>query len=220
MSEIQRLFRDLKQHYRELHPHQASWNLWLKHDKTPEDIFEVVMGAILTQNTSWKGVEKALAALTKRVTSFQDLLALDLEELKVLIRPAGFFNQKAAYLKSVSELFIVESRPNRAKLLVCKGIGPETADAILLYALNQPFPVIDTYTRRLLSRALNQPEYMKRNYQKIQTELLNQLSPDPRIVRHFHALMIVHGQAVCHKKEPACQKCPILARCAYGKLSI
>lgn len=178
------------------------------------------MGAILTQNTSWKGVEKALAALTKKTTSFQDLLALDLEELKMLIRPAGFFNQKATYLKSISELFIAESQPNRAKLLACKGIGPETADAILLYALNQPFPVIDTYTRRLLSRALNQPEYMKGNYHKLQTEVLNQLSPDPRIVRLFHALMIVHGQAVCHKKEPTCQKCAIPVHCAYGNKGI
>ncbi|MHA2496550.1 MAG: endonuclease, partial [Candidatus Hodarchaeales archaeon] len=126
----------------------------MKPDKTQSDIFEVVMGAILTQNTSWKGVEKALAALTKRAMSFQDLIDIDLEEIKVLIRPAGFFNQKAAYLRSISELFIADSQPNRAKLLACRGIGPETADAILLYALNQPFPVLDNYTRRLLSRAL------------------------------------------------------------------
>ncbi|MFW9917072.1 MAG: endonuclease III domain-containing protein [Candidatus Thorarchaeota archaeon] len=192
----------------------------MKPDKTENDIFEVVMGAILTQNTSWKGVEKALVALTKRATSFQDLIDIDPEELKVLIRPAGFFNQKAAYLKSISELFIVESQPNRPKLLACKGIGPETADAILLYALNQPFPVIDTYTRRLLSRVHNQPEYIRRNYQKIQTELLDQLSPDPRIVRQFHALTIVHSQAVCHKKEPLCEKCAILARCAYENKGI
>jgi len=213
-----RLFHGLKNAYKEFRPYTNAWSLWHRQDKSDYEIFEVVIGAILTQNTSWKNVAKALQALETHAKSFQEILDLNLEELKTLIRPAGYFNQKAAYLKRISQFFIkMNNRPSREELLSCKGVGPETADAILLYAFDQPIPVVDSYTRRILARVLDKPEYLKINYLTLQEEILNNIPNGLMQLRMFHTLLIVHGQAVCHKKKPHCSKCPLINTCAYRK---
>jgi endonuclease-3 related protein len=186
-------------------------------EKENNEIFEVVTGAVLTQNTSWKNVVKALQALTNHVNSFSEILETSLGELKILIRPAGFFNQKAAYLKSIAQLFIEKKgNPSRNELLACKGVGSETADAILLYALSQPSLVVDSYTRRILARVLGRTDILKTNYAKLQEELMNSLPKELLELRLFHTLLIVHGQAVCHKLKPLCDHCPALDLCAYA----
>lgn len=212
------LFNALRQNYKEFRPHADAWALWHKEVKSDYEVFEVVAGAVLTQNTSWKNVAKALQALTKHARSFQEILEISLGKLQMLIRPAGFFNQKTTYLKAIAQLFIEKKgNPSRKELLACKGVGPETADAILLYALGKPNIVVDSYTRRILARVLDKPEYLKVKYAKLQEELMNNLPKEPIELRIFHTLLIVHGQALCHKLKPLCGRCPAISICDYGQ---
>jgi endonuclease-3 related protein len=136
-------------------------NNWCS-EKTDDENFEIMMGSILTQNTAWKNVEKAIIALKRaNINSPEDILIADKEKLSSLIRPAGYFNQKAEYLKnlakfindnSISKLKELKIKELREKILNIKGIGPETCDSIILYALQIPIFVIDAYTKRIFSR--------------------------------------------------------------------
>jgi len=117
------------------------------------DIYEVIIGTILTQNTSWLSAEKALYNLNQlNVINPEKLLALEDDVLKSAIRPAGFMNQKAKYIRDVTEFFIaLEGKaPNRKEIISVKGVGNETADSVLLYAYKKPEFVIDTYTKRMM----------------------------------------------------------------------
>ena len=115
--------------------------------------FEIVIGAILTQNTSWKNVEKAILNLKKHnLISPKAIIKTPKTKLAELIRSSGYYNQKAERLKSISKFFIENKSPAREQLLNIKGVGPETADSILLYAYQKPVFVIDSYTRRIFSR--------------------------------------------------------------------
>jgi endonuclease-3 related protein len=183
--------------------------------------WEVAVGAVLTQNTSWQNVEKALACLKQRkLFSMNKMLAAPTDILADAVRSSGYFNQKAKKLKNLAALLTSESwvrgkgNPERQKLLDVWGIGPETADSILLYAFHQPWFVVDAYTRRLLSR-LGWIEATA-GYDEIQ-ELFQRHLPRRAIVyNEYHALIVAHGKAHC-LKNPICAGCPVVRMCRYAR---
>jgi len=158
--------------------------------------FEVIVGAILTQNTNWKNAEKAIANLkAAKKLDAHSLLKTPDRKLETLIRPSGFFRQKTERLKSISLAFLVfENRgfaPSRDELLEIKGVGKETADSILLYAYHQPHFVIDAYTRRFCSyySLLESKEYD--DYKKY---FESSLPPDIALFKEYHALIVEWGK--------------------------
>lgn len=181
--------------------------------------FEIAVGAILTQNTNWGNVEKAVTNLEKAgKLSSKALHALSREELAVLIRPAGYFNVKADRLKhfidfledtyngSMKKLMAEETPFIREKLLGVKGIGPETADSILLYALGKPVFVIDAYTKRILSRHAFVSGDAE--YHDIQDSFHADLPRDVELFNEYHALFVKLGKEHCSPK-PKCAGCPL-----------
>ena len=203
-------------------PHHDTWMLWLK-KKTKKEVFEVAIGTILVQNTNWKNVNIAIKNLnSQKIHSFEQLLAIDLEKLENLIRPAGFYKQKARYLRSLAEMFQYlhtegEKNLSRSQLLSVKGIGKETADSILVYCFYEPFPIVGTYTRRFLARIFGDEKFLKKKYEKIQEELSTAFPADSYLLGKFHALVVSHCQNYCQKKNPRCSECPINPQCSYGK---
>lgn len=160
--------------------------------------FEVGVGAILTQNTQFDpNVTVALGGLfqlCKKNITPQAVLDLELDSLRLAIRSAGYFRQKSDYLRSLARFFLElgSSPPRRSQILRVKGVGPETADTILLYAFNQPFFIVDTYTRRtLVAQNLIDPNA---RYVDIQTWFMEQLPPDPQMFNEYHALLVAHGK--------------------------
>ena len=160
--------------------------------KTENQRFEICVGAILTQNTSWKNVEKALVNLRK-AKILQPSKIMSLSILKKLINPSGYFNQKSEYVKNFTRFFLsLKGIPTRIQLLSVKGIGPETADSILLYAYNQPEFIVDAYTKRvLLSKDL-----IRKNasYHEIKELFEKNLPKDYKIFQEFHALLVEHAK--------------------------
>jgi len=183
----------------------------------PGQRFEIAVGAVLTQNTSWGNAEKALAALfsASEVRAPRDLLACSVERLAGLVRSSGYHNQKARTLRVLSEFFQApanlraSSPPARDELLSLRGIGEETADSILLYAFSQPVFVVDAYTRRLLQRigAIGGRE----SYREIQALFHDALPQEHELFNEYHALIVAHAKARC-RAQPACEGCPVL-RC-------
>ena len=169
---------------------------------------EIIYGAILTQNTSWKNVEKTLENI-KDV----DVENIAKEKLASLIKSAGYFNQKAGRLKIAHEFFNRNKNPSREELLKVKGIGPETADSILLYAFNKPYFVIDSYTKRIFSRL----GFGDKSYNDLQKMFHDNLDKDYKLFNEYHALLVQHAKVYC-KKEPLCQKCPLNKICLYYKV--
>jgi endonuclease III related protein len=187
--------------------------------------FEIIIGAILTQNTAWTNVEKALDNLRQhQALTINTLLHMDEDTLKTLIKPSGFFNQKAYrlhlfttyihenYQDDLTAFFTRGTKEIRNELLALHGIGPETADSILLYAGNHPVFVVDAYTKRICIRL---PLHIKNNtYDAIQTyftENLQKNQPAP-IYKELHALIVELAKNYCRKK-PACDCCPLTLRC-------
>jgi endonuclease-3 related protein len=186
--------------------------------------FEVVIGAYLTQNTSWRGVEKSILNLAQHgALSIEGIRKLPEEELRQLIRPSGYMVRKAAALKafvnfldheysgSLAALAAESSDVARQKLLALPGVGPETADAILLYALGRAAMVVDEYLRRIVTRHQMLPERAK--YSEIQTLAVQALAGFDRetLVHHyneFHALVVVIGKTCCGPL-PRCENCPL-----------
>lgn len=199
-----------------------------RRERTPDEVFEIAVGALLTQNTNWKNAEKALIQLKRsRCLSIKCISDLLVKELAQMIKPAGYFNQKAKKLKALVEfiqkdlggsLFSLKQLPleeARAKLLSVWGIGRETADSILLYGLGFPIFVVDAYTRRIFSR-LGMID-MQWDYDKIREFFESSLTPDKEIYQEFHALIVVQGKNVC-KNKPLCEQCVLMQYCpAYGK---
>jgi endonuclease-3 related protein len=185
-----------------------------------DSAFEMILGAILTQNTSWKNVELALANLKAReLLSFEKFSALPQADLENLIRPAGFFRQKASYIKlflqwlsanfdaDLDRLKTIPLADLRPMLLAQKGIGPETADAILLYALDFPTFVVDAYTIRIFSRHnLCSPEA---KYQELKALAENCLPQNAAYLNEAHALLVEVGKSWCNKNDPLCEQCPL-----------
>jgi endonuclease-3 related protein len=192
--------------------------------------FEIIVGAILTQNTAWTNVEKALDNLKKhRVLTVQTMANIAVEKLKTMIQPSGFFNQKAERLKLIAayiekkyhkdllNFFSRETSEIRHELLSLKGIGPETADSILLYAGNHPVFVIDSYTKRFCQRF--PLSILNESYDDIQHFFENELKstiPKKELVstyKEFHALLVELVKNYCWKKNPSCATCPLTHLC-------
>ena len=181
--------------------------------------FETMVGAVLTQNTNWNNVEKALANLKQAdKLSPQAIDRLGPEELAKLIRPAGYFNIKARRLKNLVRWFLIQYHASiealaqssidrlREELLAVKGIGPETADSIILYGLHKPTFLVDTCTARLLVRhGCIDPES---NYQDVKDFCEGHLPPDVPLYNEFHALIVRVGKEHC-KTRARCENCPL-----------
>ena len=185
-----------------------------------ESPFEVIMGAILTQNTAWVNVEKALANLKEaKIFDPQALYQTDLEILSLLIRPAGYFNQKArkinnflhfffsSYEGELSRMWQESLESLREKLLKVPGIGEETADSILLYAGSKPIFVIDAYTMRVVKRHRLVEETA--HYGEVQRLFMKNLPRNTEIYNEYHALLVRLGKEFCGKRKPLCQQCPL-----------
>ena len=184
-----------------------------------ESPLEVMVGAVLTQNTSWQGVEKAIASLKRdNLLNPHKLKVIPIEELSRLIKPAGYFNLKARRLKNLIELVTeaysgdleimgqVETGQLRKELLTVNGVGPETADSILLYALQRPVFVVDTYTYRIMNRhGLIGAEV---SYDELQELFTHQLPLDVTLFNEYHALLVRVGKLHCRRK-PRCEGCPL-----------
>ena len=193
-----------------------------------ESRFEVIVGAILTQAVAWKNVEKAISALKKAdLFSPQSLLQTPTEELAKLIKPALYHRQKTRKLKGALE-FIQDNYGGdldlmfreplgklRESLLRLWGIGPETADSILLYAGNYPIFVVDAYTGRIFSRLGLVTE--KISYQEMQDFLHNRVAENVAIYNEYHALLVALGGNYCKKKKPLCCSCPLAHLCQYAQ---
>jgi endonuclease-3 related protein len=181
--------------------------------------FEIAVGAILTQNTNWGNVEKAITNLKKaKKLNSKALRNISPTKLASLIRPAGYFNIKADRLKhfidfladnyngSMKKMRAEEALLLREKLLGVKGIGPETADSMLLYALEKPVFVIDAYTKRILSRHKLVSE--KAAYHDLQDIFYENLPRDVKLFNEYHALFVMLGKDYCRPK-PRCDGCPL-----------
>ncbi|MBI4020273.1 MAG: endonuclease III domain-containing protein [Candidatus Aenigmarchaeota archaeon] len=180
--------------------------------KPPE--WEICVGAILTQNTSWNNVEKALDNLkNNNCVSVRDILDTRRSELERLLKPSGFFRQKSKTLKLLAKLVNTfnsfedfKRNVTRGALLKLNGIGPETADSILLYACGKPSFVVDAYTRRIFHR-LGLVGH-DAGYEKIRDYLESNLPKDASLYNEFHALIVRLGKEAC-RKSPLCMKCPL-----------
>ena len=184
-----------------------------------ETSFEVMVGAILTQNTSWKNVEKAIHRLKEKgVLNPKGIRQLRKPTLASLIRSSGYFRIKAERLKAFIDFLFDEYGGSikkmkgervgvlRQRLLDVKGIGPETADSILLYGLKKPIFVVDAYTKRILSRHGIISE--KASYEEVQDLFMDHLPPGERLFNEYHALVVHLGKTLC-KKVPRCDQCPL-----------
>lgn len=190
-----------------------------------ETTFEVCVGAILTQNTNWGNVEKAIANLKREgLLSPEKLRDLPAERLAELIRPAGFFNVKSARLKdflawlfaahggSLERMFSGDWRELRLELLMVRGVGPETCDSMLLYAGQKPSFVVDAYTKRLFSRlGLVGPAA---GYDQLRDLFMANLSAEIELFNEYHALIVEHCKVRCRTK-PLCGECVLHFRCEY-----
>ncbi|MBW1709710.1 MAG: endonuclease III domain-containing protein [Deltaproteobacteria bacterium] len=184
-----------------------------------ESAFEVMVGAILTQNTAWSNVEKAITNLkTEKLLEPERLACFPKEKLALLIKPAGYYNLKADRLMNLINLIMTDDggdpplllkRPPeqlRQDLLKVKGIGPETADSILLYAAGYPVFVIDAYTRRILGR--HRLAEGNESYEDLQKLFMENLPHDPILYNEYHALLVHLGKHFC-KPTPICDGCPL-----------
>jgi endonuclease-3 related protein len=203
----------IKDIYSILYSHYGPQNWW------PGDSpFEVMVGAILTQNTNWKNVEKAISNLKPYLDPFI-LLNMDMDKLSSLVRPSGFYKLKAKRLKNFLSFFIDSyngtiEKMKRTKLetlrrefLSVPGIGRETCDSILLYALSKPVFVVDAYTKRI---GMRHNIFSKdATYEEIQKIFEERIEKDVHVYNEFHALLVRVGKENCRKKEPFCRTCPL-----------
>ena len=191
-----------------------------------ETPFEVMVGAILTQSAAWRNVERAIASLrAAQALSPQALRRLETRELARLIHSSGYYNAKAKKLKSLaqwlgdfyndnlSRLFSSDTESLRRQLLAIYGIGPETADSVLLYAAGKPVFVVDAYTRRIISRLGLAPD--EASYSAHQRLFRANLPADAQLFNEYHALLVCLAKDVC-RKRPLCQRCCLNDICIYS----
>ncbi len=191
-----------------------------------ETPFEVMIGAILTQNTAWTNVEKAISALREAdALNPEALRTRPLEDLAVLIRSSGYFNAKARKLRALGEYLdgygddierLFASKPLnelREELLALHGVGPETADSMLLYAGNLPSFVIDAYTTRVLGRLGIIDAESRPTYDTLRALFHESLPMDVQLFNEYHALFVAHGKDVCKSRKPLCSECVLIENC-------
>ena len=213
--------KTLKQHFNKLNELYSTENWWPASSK-----FEVMVGAILTQNTSWSNVDKAINNLKNSIDLHPlNILRTSNEILEILIYPAGYYRVKTRRLKAFCEMMIAEFdgseykmqqlpwQETRSILLNVNGIGPETADDILLYALNKPVFIVDQYTMRIFSRLGYRPIYD--SYEEWQTFFMQSLPHDADLFKKYHALIVSHSQRLC-RKAPLCEACPLNEVCQFS----
>lgn len=213
MNTIEKIY----QHLFKMYGPQSWWPA-----QTP---FEVMIGAILTQNTAWTNVEKAIVNLQRHeLLTAKKISAASSAQLAELLKPAGYFNLKAKRLQHYCEWFLAQggySKLNklpteqlREALLNVHGIGPETADDILLYAFHRPVFVIDAYTRRLLLRL----KIIKgdESYETLRSMMETALKSDVSLFNEYHALIIVHAKERCRKTKTICETCQLKKLCHYN----
>lgn len=207
-----------KRVYRRLHQHYGAQAWW-----PADDAFEVMVGAILTQNTSWTNVEKAIANLKHHALCDAEALAQSGQvQIAQIIRSSGYYNQKSTRLIALAEWYLAQGGVDklrqqaltalRQNLLSINGVGDETADDILLYALQKPVFVIDAYTRRIFSR-LGLVDASVR-YGDLQRIFHDALETDLELFQQYHALIVMHAKQHCLKK-PRCETCPLVSHCHY-----
>jgi len=215
--------------YRRLHRFfgpQHWWPAKARSDETRR--LEIAVGAILTQNTAWSNAARAIDALkSKDLMHASRLNALSAQQLAPLIRSSGYFNQKAKKLKGfigflcsryAGKMKKMQGRgvlALREELLGLSGIGPETADSILLYALDKPVFVVDAYTRRVLARHSLIP--WEASYDQIQALFIKDLPARVSLYNEYHALFVAVGKELCRKRKPLCGRCPLKG---IGKLRL
>ena len=208
--------------YNKLHSHYGAQHWW------PGDSpFEICIGAILTQNTSWDNVEKAIANMKREgILSVKGINECNSKRLARIIKPSGYFNVKAKKLKaftrhlrdshlgSLKRLFQAPTPELRRELLSIWGVGNETADSMLCYAADRPVFVMDAYTKRIAERFYGEKFA---GYSELQSFFTSKLKPDTRLFNEFHALFVAHGKDTCTKSRPKCAECPINKNCCYYK---
>ena len=178
--------------------------------RTPAQVFEVVVGAVLTQNTAWKNAARAIINLNRaNVLDPADIRDIDVGKLAHLVRPSGYYNQKSRRLKTLAVFFAGAGEVTREALLDLDGIGPETADSIMLYAFGKPYFVVDAYTRRIFERigvlVGGEP------YEKIRETFEARLPRRVSLYQEYHALIVEHGKRSC-RRVPLCSAC-VIAGC-------
>ncbi len=219
--ELKKTHRQIKELYERLFTTYGCQRWW-----PAEEPFEVMVGAILTQSASWNNAAKAIANLKAAgALSPQAIRSLPVSELARIIHPCGYFNAKALKLKALVEWFAaydddfnnlsaIDTDALRRELLCVHGIGPETADSILLYAISKPVFVIDAYTRRIAGRLGFEVE--KESYDSYQRLFTANLAADTRIYNEYHALLVKLAKEACRKK-PLCADCCIRDLCRFAK---
>ncbi|MBI3588527.1 hypothetical protein HY095_04995 [Candidatus Micrarchaeota archaeon] len=196
---------------------------------SPTQRWEVCVGAVLAQNTNWKNAEKAVVALNAAgIDSPKKIIGTPLPQLSQLIRPSGHHNQKAEKLRALAEhivrhyggnteMMLAEgTRQLRAELLSIRGVGPETADSILLYALGKGAFVADAYTRRITQRVGLLDEGSCGSYEKTRTFFETNSKKEVRHYNNFHALLVRLAKEHCSKNNLACGACPLRKECGYA----
>ena len=203
-----------QQIYKKLHDHFGPQHWW-----PGDSAFEMMVGAVLTQNTSWQGAAKAIVNLKEAgVLSLDGLRSLPPKNLATLIRPAGYFNLKEQRLRnlldmiaegpgSLEALMAMPIQEARQDLLAVKGVGPETADSILLYAGDHPIFVIDAYTFRVMGR--HGLKTQKMSYSDLQAWFMDRLPSEAQLFNEYHALLVRVAKVHCLKSQPLCEGCPL-----------
>lgn len=197
----------------------------LQHWWPADEPFEVIVGAILTQSAAWFNVEKAIKNLKEAgALSPPALRELPLSRLAELVYPCGYYNAKALKLKAFADwlhdnygdnldsLFALDAEELRRQLLAVHGVGPETADSIILYAAAKPVFVIDAYTRRIMGRLGLAPK--KDSYAAYQALFMENLPADPQMFNEYHALLVCQGKNVC-RRSPICGDCCLHDICQF-----
>lgn len=218
--------RDILQTHQTLSDHFGPLHWW-----PAETPFEVVIGAILTQNTAWSNVEKAINNLRQAdALVLEQIASMPLKRLERLIKPAGFFRQKAIRLQGFATHLLEEWQASladlcsgplddaRARLLARPGIGPETADSILLYAAERPTFVVDAYTRRIFERLgiLSGKE----KYEEIRLMFMQNLVNDSMLFNEYHAQIVQLAKTCCRKRKPLCWSCPLEQTCLFARAAV
>ena len=193
---------------------------------TEKQKLEICFGAILTQNTNWKNVEKAIVQLNNnQLIDINKIIKIENKKLAEVIKSSGYHNQKAKKLKNFCFYILKNYNGNlnlffknnigtlRNGLLSINGIGPETADSIILYAAKMPIFVIDAYTKRIMNRL----GHKEKKYDELQKLFMDNLKNDEKLFNECHALLVELGKNYCRKNNPLCGNCPINKYCNYYK---
>jgi len=215
--------RPFREVFQRLHAHHGPQNWW-----PGCSALEIVVGAVLTQRVAWRNAERAVAALkASGWLSAEQLAALPVDRLAQRITPALHYNQKALRLQALAGLLVerfggdldrllaLDIAEQREILLSIRGIGPETADAIILYAAAKPSFVIDAYTRRIFSR-LGMIRGNER-YDALRAMFMDRLPQETQRYQEAHALMVIHGRTFCTKRDPRCPACPLGELCRHAE---